>query len=118
MQRATYTCFYGNKLFTIKPNVHERLFELQVLEFALPEDIERLRHSRKRDLGLSEKLELTDDAVCTVNSIEIGWRPPTKNAEVGGEQKLVILYMNSSTRGPGRTTCNQREGPCTPQHHR
>lgn len=95
MQRATYTCFYGNKLFTIKPNVHERLFELQVLEFALPEDIERLRHSRKRDLGLSEKLELTDDAVCTVNSIEIGWRPPTKNAEVGGARKLVVFNNDS-----------------------
>lgn len=87
--RAVYTCFYGNKLFTVKPSMHEKLFELQTLEFALPEDIERLRHSRKRDLGLSEKLELCD-ATCTANSIEINWRPPTKNAERVERYKLMI----------------------------
>jgi hypothetical protein len=27
--RASYTCFYGNKLFTIKPSMHEKLYELQ-----------------------------------------------------------------------------------------
>ena len=57
---------------------------------ALPEDIERLRHSRKRDLGLSERLELADDAVCGVNSIELNWRPPTKNAERIEKYKLMI----------------------------
>jgi hypothetical protein len=44
------------------------------MELALPEDIERLRHSKKRDLGLSERLELADDAACSVNSIEVTWR--------------------------------------------
>ena len=29
-QRAVYTCFYGNKLFTLKSNMQEKLFELQV----------------------------------------------------------------------------------------
>lgn len=28
-QRGSYNCFHGNKLFTLKPNVNERLFELQ-----------------------------------------------------------------------------------------
>lgn len=45
------------------------------MEFALPEDIERLRHSRKKDLGLSEKLELGDEPVAAgVNFIELAWR--------------------------------------------
>jgi hypothetical protein len=47
---------------------------LQVLEFALPEDIERLRNSKKKDLGVSEKLQLLDDAICGVSSIELQWR--------------------------------------------
>ena len=49
-------------MYTIKPNIHEKVWELQMIEFALPEDIERLRHSKKRDLGFAEKLELMDDA--------------------------------------------------------
>ncbi|GAX74227.1 hypothetical protein CEUSTIGMA_g1676.t1 [Chlamydomonas eustigma] len=89
-QHAVYTCFYGNKLFTLKPSVHEKLYELQILEVALPEDIERLRHSRKRDLGLSERLELADDAICGINSIELSWKPPTKNAERIEKYKLMI----------------------------
>jgi hypothetical protein len=47
---------------------------MQMMEFALPEDIERLRHSKKRDLGLSEKLEMRDDAVLGPSSIELTWR--------------------------------------------
>ncbi len=47
---------------------------MQVVELALPEDIERLRHSKKRDLGLSEKLELRDDAVIGPSTIEVAWR--------------------------------------------
>ena len=27
---AVYSCFYGNKLFTLKANAQERLYELQV----------------------------------------------------------------------------------------
>eukprot|EP00798_Chlamydomonas_sp_ICE-L_P017171 gene17171-23487_t len=60
------------------------------MEFALPEDIERMRHSKKRDLGLSERLELLDEASCTVNSIELSWRPPTKNADRIERYKLMI----------------------------
>lgn len=89
-QRAAYSTFYGNKLFTLKPNVHEKLFELQVIEFALPEDIERLRHSKKKEKDHAERLELMDDAACTTNSIELGWRPPTKNAERIDKYKLMI----------------------------
>eukprot|EP00983_Pelagomonas_calceolata_P034822 1090884-Pelagomonas_calceolata.AAC.4 len=89
-QRAAYSCFCGNKLYTLKPSMHEKLWELQdtgfactqltklaciqVTEFALPEDIERLRNSKKRDLGVSEKLQLLDDAICGVSSIELQWR--------------------------------------------
>lgn len=50
------------------------LLQTQVLEFALPEDIERLRNSKKRDLGVSEKLQLMDGAICGVSSIELQWR--------------------------------------------
>lgn len=56
-------------------SLHPTLTPLsQVIEFALPEDIERLRHSKKKDLGLSEKLELSDDAAAGVNFIELSWR--------------------------------------------
>jgi hypothetical protein len=49
--------------------------ELQTIEMVLPEDIERLRHSKKRDLGVSERLELREqDVVVTVSSIEVSWR--------------------------------------------
>eukprot|EP00955_Chlamydomonas_euryale_P103534 365500-Chlamydomonas_euryale.AAC.4 len=54
----------------------------QTLEFALPEDIERLRAGKKHDHGLSEKLELMDDAVCSVNSIEV--RGPSTKRQVAG----------------------------------
>lgn len=88
--RSAYNTFYGNKLFTIKPNVHEKIWEIQVIEFALPEDIERLRHSKKKEKDHAERLELMDDAICTTNSIELGWRPPTKNAERIDKYKLMI----------------------------
>ena len=29
-QRGTYSCFCGNKLYTLKPSMHEKLWELQV----------------------------------------------------------------------------------------
>uniref|UniRef100_A0A7S3QQQ5 Fibronectin type-III domain-containing protein n=2 Tax=Dunaliella tertiolecta TaxID=3047 RepID=A0A7S3QQQ5_DUNTE len=89
-QRAAYSCFCGNKLYTLKPSMHEKLWELQVTEFALPEDIERLRNSKKRDLGVSEKLQLLDDAICGVSSIELQWRPPTKNTDRIERYKLMI----------------------------
>ncbi|KAF5833758.1 hypothetical protein DUNSADRAFT_9825 [Dunaliella salina] len=88
--RAAYSCFCGNKLYTLKPSMHEKLWELQVTEFALPEDIERLRNSKKRDLGVSEKLQLLDDAICGVSSIELQWRPPTKNTDRIERYKLMI----------------------------
>jgi hypothetical protein len=30
---SSYTCFYGNKQLTLKPNVHEKMWELQVIGF-------------------------------------------------------------------------------------
>ncbi|KAG2424386.1 hypothetical protein HXX76_014595 [Chlamydomonas incerta] len=87
---GAYTAFFGNRQFTLKPSMHEKLWELQVLEWSLPEDIERLRANRRKDSGFSEKLELSDDAVCGVSSLELSWRPPTKNADRIERYKLMI----------------------------
>jgi hypothetical protein len=46
---SCYTALYGNKLLTLKPNLHEQLDELQMTEITLPEDIERMRAAKKRD---------------------------------------------------------------------
>ncbi|GLC41598.1 hypothetical protein PLESTF_000274300 [Pleodorina starrii] len=88
--RAAYIAFFGNRQFTIKPSMHEKLWELQITEWSLPEDIERLRANRRKDMGFSEKLELSDDAVCGVSSLELSWRPPTKNSDRIERYKLMI----------------------------
>ena len=46
---SCYNASYGNKLLTLKPNLHEQLDELQMTEITLPEDIERMRAAKKRD---------------------------------------------------------------------
>ncbi|KAG2490886.1 hypothetical protein HYH03_010803 [Edaphochlamys debaryana] len=88
--RGAYTAFFGNRQFTVKPSMHEKLWELQITEWSLPEDIERLRANRRKDNGFSEKLELSDDAVCGVSSLELSWRPPTKNSDRIERYKLMI----------------------------
>ncbi|KXZ54835.1 hypothetical protein GPECTOR_4g907 [Gonium pectorale] len=87
---ASYTAFFGNRQFTLKPSMHEKLWELQVTEWSLPEDIERLRANRRKDMGFSERLELSDDAVCGVSSLELSWKPPTKNSDRIERYKLMI----------------------------
>jgi hypothetical protein len=40
---------HGNKLYTLQPNLHEQLVEMQVMSLTLPEDIERMKSAKKRD---------------------------------------------------------------------
>jgi creatinine amidohydrolase/Fe(II)-dependent formamide hydrolase-like protein len=40
---------HGNKLYTLQPNLHEQLVELQVMSLTLPEDIERMKATHRRD---------------------------------------------------------------------
>jgi hypothetical protein len=40
---------HGSKLFTLRPNLHEQLDELMVMELTLPEDIERMKTAKRRD---------------------------------------------------------------------
>ena len=51
-------------------------------ELTLPEDIERLRASRKREEEVVEKLTLLEQPVSvTSTSIEVAWKPPSLKAE-------------------------------------
>mmetsp|Transcript_33290 Transcript_33290/g.78947 ORF Transcript_33290/g.78947 Transcript_33290/m.78947 type:complete len:632 (+) Transcript_33290:204-2099(+) len=87
---ACYTAFYTNKLYMLKPNREEnKLDEIEVLEFALPDDIEGLKAAKRRE-AVQERLELLDTAVCSSNSIELTWRPPTKNADRIDRFKLMM----------------------------
>lgn len=87
---ASYVAFGGNRQYILKPNMHERVWELQVTEWSLPEDIERLRLNKKKDNSFTDKLELMDDAVCGVSFLELSWRPPTKNSDRIERYKLMI----------------------------
>ncbi|PNH04178.1 Kelch repeat and BTB domain-containing protein 5, partial [Tetrabaena socialis] len=89
--RAAYTAFFGNRQFTIKPSMHEKLWELQVTEWSLPEDIERLRANRRKDMGFSEKLELADDAG--------GWRLDCypKGLGVADHVSLYLTHVDASS---------------------
>lgn len=40
---------HGNKLYTLQPNMHEQLMEMQVMSLTLPEDIERMKSAKRRD---------------------------------------------------------------------
>lgn len=89
-QHSVYTTFHGTKLLTIKPNLHEQLDELQVVELSLPEDIQRMRAGRRKDTETVDQLEICDDAVCGSNSIDVSWRPPSKNSERIERFKLML----------------------------
>jgi len=49
LQMSLSSAMHGNKLYTLQPNLHEQLVELQVISLTLPEDIERLKAAKKRD---------------------------------------------------------------------
>mmetsp|Transcript_19854 Transcript_19854/g.64594 ORF Transcript_19854/g.64594 Transcript_19854/m.64594 type:complete len:632 (+) Transcript_19854:58-1953(+) len=89
--RAAYCAFHGNKLITVKPNREEKLDEAEVIEFALPEDIEGLKRAHQSgDDEHSDRLELCDDAVTSANAIEVSWRSPAKNADRIDYYKLMM----------------------------
>eukprot|EP00854_Cymbomonas_tetramitiformis_P009252 gene9252-10959_t len=90
--RAQYSCFQGTRLLTVRPNRDERLDELEVLEFSLPEDISGLR--RQRTAGVEEdhgdRLELLDEVNSAPNAIEVMWRAPAKHADRIDRYKLMM----------------------------
>ena len=73
----------------------DRLDELQILEFTLPEDIERMKSEKKKGSMVYERLDLLDDVACSPNSIEVAWRPPTKNMD----RILGFKLMMATTTG-------------------
>ena len=90
-QRASYSVFHGSRLLTLKPNREERLTELEVLEFTMPQEIEGLATTRrKRGDDSTDKLEILDDASSTPNAIEVSWRPPVKNLDRIERYKLMM----------------------------
>lgn len=72
------SAMHGNKLYTLQPNLHEQLVEMQVMSLTLPEDIERMKSAKKRD---QEQVRLwmyrmCVQAVLVVNSTAAGvWKP-------------------------------------------
>ncbi len=48
-QGASYMTLAGNKLFLLKPNLHELLDEVAIAELTLPEEIERMKLSNKTE---------------------------------------------------------------------
>lgn len=68
----------------------DKLDELQTLEFTLPEDIERLKNEKRNGNMIYDTLDIKTEASCTSNSIEVSWRPPTKNAERIVKYKLML----------------------------
>jgi hypothetical protein len=55
--------------------------------------------AKRKEIDFSERLTLSEDATCTANSVELTWRPPTKNSERVEKYKLMI----ASTTGTGHT---------------
>lgn len=49
LQMSVSSVMHGNKFYTLQPNLHEQLTELQVIELTLPEDINRLKTANRRD---------------------------------------------------------------------
>ncbi|DBA67511.1 TPA: hypothetical protein ACH3X2_001791 [Trebouxia sp. C0005] len=87
---AQYCVFHGNRLYMLKPSKDDKLDELQTFEFTLPEDIERMKIERRKGNLTIDTLDLMDEAVCTPSSIEVAWRPPTKNADRISKFKLML----------------------------
>ncbi|KAF6250631.1 hypothetical protein COO60DRAFT_1681080 [Scenedesmus sp. NREL 46B-D3] len=80
-QMSVNSVMHGSKLFTLRPNLHEQLDELMVMELTLPEDIERMKAAKRRGKEQVNFLELLSDAAATSSSLEVSWRPPSTNSE-------------------------------------
>jgi hypothetical protein len=64
-QMSVNSVMHGSKLFTLRPNLHEQLDELMVMELTLPEDIERMKTAKRRDkeqVGGGEGADELEDA--------------------------------------------------------
>ena len=68
----------------------DKLDELLTLDFTLPEDIERLKTEKRKGNMIYDTLDIMSEASCTSNSIEVSWRPPTKNSERIVKFKLML----------------------------
>ena len=89
--RGEYSVFSGNRLLSLKPNRDEKLSEIEVLEFTMPSEIEGLQVQRSsRDENSMGRLEILDEPIVTLSTIEVAWRPPAKNIERIEKYKLMM----------------------------
>ncbi|KAI8462642.1 MAG: hypothetical protein J3K34DRAFT_499216 [Monoraphidium minutum] len=97
---ACYTAVAGNRLLTLKPDLHEALHEMQITELTLPEDIERMRAEHRGVDQHAGALEILDPppAAITPASISVSWRPPSKNAERVSGYKLMLANAAGAVR--------------------
>lgn len=87
-KRARYTTFYGKQIISVLPYKGEKLDELQVLEFQLPEDLEALKDKTEDDVA--DRLELMSGVPSGPNALEVSWRPPAKNQDRIDRYKLMV----------------------------
>jgi hypothetical protein len=65
-----------------KTTSHLHHCRVQVMELTLPEDIERMKSSRKREEVVVERLAIQEQPLSVSSSaIELAWRPPSHRAE-------------------------------------
>ena len=88
-KRARYTTFYGKAIISVMPYKADRLDELQMLEFQLPEDLEALKRKGGDD-DAADRLELLSGIPSGPNALEVSWRPPTKNQDRVDRYKLMV----------------------------
>ena len=79
--RGDYSVISGNRLLSLKPNRDEKLSEIEVLEFTMPSEIEGLQVQRSsRDENSMGRLEILDEPIVTLSTIEVAWRPPARTS--------------------------------------
>jgi creatinine amidohydrolase/Fe(II)-dependent formamide hydrolase-like protein len=61
VQMSVCSAMHGNKLYTLQPNLHEQLVELQVMSLTLPDDIERMKAAKRRD---QEQVRVHEEPCC------------------------------------------------------
>lgn len=85
---GAYTAIRDDKVYTIKPDRDEGLWELQIVTVVMPEHLAALRSLKKKE-ELVSSLELLDNPDTTATSIEA--RPA-----------FHCCYPNEGARHPGR----------------
>ena len=90
---STYSAMWGNTIYALKPDREEKLWELQVTKFMLPEHLERLRAAKKKE-ELVDVLELLPDATSGPTSLEVAHCVVFLfNFSVKSPQKMFIFIM-------------------------